>query len=210
MPPLLPPDSTGGREGDVNAKRDNTGIVDGFRAARALALGVALALLFGCGRGIDPGLAERGVFEPYFQRFLDYARERDVAVPGAEILRIELAELRSSEVGRCETGFLQGRIVYIDRVRWESMSDASREALILHELGHCLLDRGHRTERFAEDAPTMGGLPKSLMFPYAAAGSRYLEYQTYYLDELFAAGQRRSGQASPEPPHDHSESCQGH
>jgi hypothetical protein len=193
--------------------------VDGNRATRArraLACLLVLGTVLGCGGGIDAGLARRGEFEPYFQRFLGYARDRGMRFPGAEVLRIEFRDLRSTEVGRCESGFLQGRIVYIDRNRWKSMSDSSREALMLHELGHCLLGRGHRGERFDEDEATMPGLPKSLMFPYATAGTRYLEHQEYYLDELFAAEHRRralsghddaSDAARRHEPH---EGCQAH
>lgn len=157
-----------------------------------------MVLVTACGRGIDAGQAHRGEFEVYFQRFLTYAKEHGRTVEGAEVLRIEFDDLRSTEVGRCETGFLQGRIVYVDRSRWLSMNDLSKEALILHELGHCLLDRSHTSERFPADDRNMPGLPVSLMYPYATAGSRYQKYKDYYLNELFSQTGLR-----------HAASCQG-
>lgn len=186
------------------------------RTRRAVACMLVLSIVLGCGRGIDTGLARRGEFEPYFRRFLNYARERGMRFPGAEALPIEFRDLHSTEAGRCESGFLQGRIVYINRSQWESMSDSSREALLLHELGHCLLDRDHRAERFAEDEATMPGLPKSLMFPYVTAGPRYLEHQKYYLDELFSTAHRRrtlsphNDGSNAAHRHELHESCQAH
>lgn len=163
-----------------------------------LALGLLLSTtLAGCGRGIDPGLADRGEFEKFFQNYLVYAKAHGVPTEGDQALRIEFADLNSTEVGRCETGFLQGRIVYIDRVRWKDMSDGSKEALVLHELGHCLLNRGHRTDKFPADDPDMPGAQKSLMYPYATSGYRYESHKTYYLDELFANRGTRSAEASP-------------
>jgi len=153
--------------------------------SRALLL-LGLLANNGCGGGINPGLADRGEFEVYFQRFLTYAAEHKVSTRGDDGLRIEFSDLKSTEVGRCETGFLSGRIVYIDRTRWEVMVDGSREALILHELGHCLLGRGHVSTKFPEEDETMPGLPRSLMYPLAMSGTRFNTHKKYYVDELFS------------------------
>jgi len=52
--------------------------------------------------------------------------------------------------------------VSLDARWWEQASEACREALMFHELGHCALGRGHVKETYPD------GRPVSVMFPNLA------------------------------------------
>jgi hypothetical protein len=79
---------------------------------------------------------------------------------------------------------------------WQNEPDQNKEALIFHELGHCLLNRGHKDDVFPS------GAPKSLMItqidgpyqpcdyvlsddPEAVKKCNLTVRRPYYLDELF-------------------------
>ena len=61
---------------------------------------------------------------------------------------------------------------------WYSASSVTKEQLMFHELGHCLLHRNHVDD-------TLNGAPISMMFPYLMYDSMYLINREYYLNELF-------------------------
>lgn len=60
---------------------------------------------------------------------------------------------------------------------WDSLGDTSREILMLHEMGHCILKRKH------DDV--YGNRNESLMYSQLMYPEVYLRYREYYLDELF-------------------------
>lgn len=85
--------------------------------------------------------------------------------------------------GLCRTRFGHTPIIYIDTTtfNWKN-SEMSREQLIYHELGHCILGRGHTKDTL------QNGQPASIMKPsgetlYGSVMSQYK--RAYYLDELF-------------------------
>lgn len=150
---------------------------------------VALALaISGCGKGIVTPTADRGKFETYFQAFEAYSKDEGRDTFGDVSLVIGFGALDEQEAGRCEWNFLKGRHVLIDETKWDKMSEGTREALVLHELGHCLLHRSH-VEGLADPGATgnddMVSVPKSLMNPNCVPGDIYLKFKSYYLDELF-------------------------
>lgn len=85
--------------------------------------------------------------------------------------------------GLCRTRFGHTPIIYIDTttLNWRN-SEMSREQLIFHELGHCILGRSHTRDTL------QNGQPASLMRPTGETlyGSIMSQYKRdYYLDELF-------------------------
>ncbi len=65
-----------------------------------------------------------------------------------------------------------------------SVSNSAREQLMFHELGHCVLNRPHRTEVMkASDANA--NLPVSIMYPYHLKQVVYEGNYQNYLTELF-------------------------
>ncbi len=162
---------------------------------------LSLLLLFSlvsCGRGLKAPVADRGEFDTYFQRFEKYSTDFGRATAGDDTLTITFSKLAEEEAGRCQWNFFSGRHVFIDPLAWKFMDDGTREALILHELGHCLLRRDH-VEGMAHIALQSNNSsdsgnekveneflgPKSLMNPSALPSSTYFRNQPYYLKELF-------------------------
>lgn len=80
-------------------------------------------------------------------------------------------------VGYCQT--TSPRHIVIDREYWERCPTNEKETLILHELGHCVLDRDH-TEK-----PQKGTCPDSIMNPSNIPSECYEILKTKYLKELF-------------------------
>ncbi|MES2795912.1 MAG: hypothetical protein V4683_08105 [Bacteroidota bacterium] len=140
-------------------------------------------------------------FRPFFNSFLKEAKERNVSIDTTNlILTVAKSSNNLSEpCGTC-TQKLDNqnaqKIIEINSSNsacWQIATDNAKEALIFHELGHCLLGRiEHKTEKFSD------GSPKSLMHPdnfdlyspctYAIDGSNdcnKTSRRKYYMDELF-------------------------
>jgi len=123
-------------------------------------------------------------FQQYVDRFIDEAAKRGQTIDFSDTgLSIQFREAVSKESGGvCYLG--QHRIE-IEKFFWDDASDAQREGLIFHELGHCEFDRRHRNDLLSngEWASRMRGDPipdgESVAINYT--GTR----QEYYTDELF-------------------------
>jgi hypothetical protein len=83
-------------------------------------------------------------------------------------------------VGAC---LLITREIWLVKSFWRRASGANQESLMYHELGHCLLDRGHNDNN---NGPY--GLPSSIMRRTGLQGDVYETYRDYYLKELFQGG----------------------
>lgn len=69
--------------------------------------------------------------------------------------------------------------IYIDTFLWDTLPDLSKEALVFHELGHCVLRRNHCDYTFR-------GIPISVMRSTLVKEKHYFKYREHYLYELFA------------------------
>lgn len=147
---------------------------------------MVLLLLVGCGRPPTP--EEVAEFDPYFQRFEAYSVQFGRATGGDTDVRIVFGELAPGVAGLCQQTTFQSPKVVVNRAVWNARSVASREALIFHELGHCLLGRDHRDEMKTEVRTSDGrerSIPASLMNLRGVPGTIYFENKEYYLRELF-------------------------
>jgi hypothetical protein len=81
-----------------------------------------------------------------------------------------------SHLGTCMLAVIP--IIELRRSTWIKMKPARKEALLFHELGHCLLGQGHR--------------PGTLMDPYLLTAENYSANREYYLEEMFSHEIRRS------------------
>jgi hypothetical protein len=81
-------------------------------------------------------------------------------------------------VGICKLGYYRVPYIAIDRTYWKNSSRWGREWLVFHELGHCVLDRDHRDDKFGVNCPA------SIMHSYANSFC-YKDYRNYYVKELF-------------------------
>lgn len=82
--------------------------------------------------------------------------------------------------GQCEIG--EGRNISINKAYWSDASHTSRELLIFHELGHCVLNLEHDDSWI-----TLNGvyIPKSIMNSYLFSEYLYDTFREYYMLELF-------------------------
>jgi hypothetical protein len=93
--------------------------------------------------------------------------------------------------GKTVLGTCTGGVVRIDRDYWVrfTTTDADREALMYHELGHCALGRGH-VEGWTTHATTpLNGIvvriPSSVMRAEFIGGYAWSIARDYYINELF-------------------------
>jgi len=98
----------------------------------------------------------------------------------AEIRRIN----EGSVAGTCTTNGHNLRHIEIDQSFWNRASHLQREMVVFHELGHCILRRGHKEDRF------QNGICKSIMRSgLGACSDAYTPTnRSYFIEELFLEG----------------------
>lgn len=65
---------------------------------------------------------------------------------------------------------------------WNKLNKLEKEELILHEYGHCLLNRNHNDQKINMDNDY---IYESLMYTNGFNSGIYIKYKDYYLTELF-------------------------
>jgi hypothetical protein len=156
---------------------------------------LALILPLACARTTIGPTADHGTaFEPIFQRFVSYATKYHRDIRANEDVEIEFGDVDGQTgdiAGQCQWNIFLGNKIILVKKTWDGLTDDTREALLFHELGHCVLQRNHVTGTVpasqAGDTtnPTMQ-IPESLMRPQFLDGATYTQYQNYYLSELFS------------------------
>ena len=83
--------------------------------------------------------------------------------------------------GTCQYHSHSSNVITIDLSFWENANPALRELVVFHELGHCVLNQGHR------EGENNQGACISLMNSGTSGCNVYYneENREYYLDELF-------------------------
>ncbi|MBK8504075.1 MAG: hypothetical protein IPL46_18830 [Saprospiraceae bacterium] len=138
-----------------------------------------------CSKEDTPGKFEVNVppvVQPYVDQFLEEAAVRGKVIDLSKIgLEITFQDnLEDTLAAFCSKG-----AIVINNQFWETRNDVSREAMIFHELGHCILNRNHYNAMLANDEW------RSMMRgdPIPAARSSSINYsgvrREYYIDELF-------------------------
>ena len=87
--------------------------------------------------------------QPYLDRFIAEAALRDVVIrPEEYALSITIEQIeRANVAGQCTQATGSYNHIVIDPVYWRGYTELNREALVFHELGHCILNRGHLDEQ---------------------------------------------------------------
>ena len=75
-------------------------------------------------------------------------------------------------------------IIDINPEAWSYMSASEKETLIFHELGHCILNRGHDNSSIY-DGGYSSYIPSSIMHEYAISSTFYESRYDHYIKELF-------------------------
>lgn len=125
-------------------------------------------------------------FIPFVDRFIEEANIRGITIDPSRIGSIQFGETPATSGVPNPNGvcFLSSGRVVIDKIVWNRLNDISRERLIFHELGHCVLDRHH------DNALLPNGECKSIMkgheenFCFSNLGLSEF-WRNYFIDELF-------------------------
>lgn len=143
------------------------------------ALGIVFScVILACSRDdlnyIDPA------FQSYVDMFFEEAQIRNVNISQDDFsFSVNFGE--ESNLGIC---FPSTNRILISRIQWGRLSELSKQYLIFHEMGHCILERLHDNEVLPN------GECKSMMQGGEGNECRmnidnFEVWRTYYLDELF-------------------------
>lgn len=147
---------------------------------KRIALIFALSLV-SCGK---PTL-DTGQFQSYVDKFQTEAARFGHPITVNDLV-ILFDHLTGEEFGLCETGAGMTPTIHLDEPGWNQADDATRESLLFHELGHCVLGQSHRNDTAAVDGSS-GAIPTSIMNATIVDGDTYEAHRDYYLREYFGA-----------------------
>jgi len=119
----------------------------------------------------------------YFERFEEMALDRGILIDLNRLnLTAEIVEIAEDGVaGTCSFGSHTPKHIEIDLTFWNQSSDLFKEFVVFHELGHCVLFRGHR-----EDVHEDGTCVSLMRSGVEECRDNYrLNTRSAYLDELF-------------------------
>lgn len=120
-------------------------------------------------------------FEKHVLQFVTEAGNRKVSVINVRALTMMFGKTNTSDdpgtVGTCSM-INNLPVVIIDRPFWDVATQAERELLVFHELGHCILLRDHCEVR-ADNGPA------SIMVAELIDGVYYQQNRKKLVDELF-------------------------
>lgn len=124
-------------------------------------------------------------FTPYIQAFLEEGAKRVEHLEGRiSRMNIKFGDLAEGIDGSCKRKG-KNSLITIDGSIWRRLDSLQKQALIFHEMGHCLLGRKHTNQELPR------GECASLMVEKQDTSTCYYnfyanEWRAYYLDELFA------------------------
>lgn len=152
---------------------------------KALNTILALTVLSACGHAhkveIDP------VLKPYVDDFIALSGAYRASPVELDDLVVEFGTpTKPTAIGECRTGPWKSPTVVIDPTWWNEEPmlkyyPEMRALTVYHELGHCLLQRGHREDVISDGQYVH---PLSIMYPQAFPVGKRTPKDLYY-SELF-------------------------
>lgn len=137
---------------------------------------MALALTSSCGR---PNKLEIGGFENYVDRFEQAASSYGQPVQVDDLV-IKFGDISNpAQIAVCRISGSETPTITLRKNVWDRFTDKDREALLFHEMGHCVFRRDHR-----EGEVPGTSLPVSLMNPFVLKDYQYVPNEPYYKTEL--------------------------
>lgn len=129
----------------------------------------------------------RKPFVPYVKMFIRTGRKYHKKLVAWNLI-IKFGpteEIKQKKEGYKTVGYCQGKQgdvqkIIINKEFWGMYSEAKRELLMMHELGHCLLNLDHNDSLDAEKQPVT--IMNSIIF----SDYQYSDHRDYYLKELFS------------------------
>ena len=153
---------------------------------RSLLLALAFfSLAMGGKRPDIPGNSNLPDPVPYQTKFKEIGKTYGAAFI-ADSVSFSFRNFFGSVVGMCTTYGSRNNHIDFAPGPWANNSDTFREMLAFHELGHCLLGRGHKNTTHSD------GRPESLMRSSMFSERTYLAYRDEYLKELYTAARQVS------------------
>lgn len=141
--------------------------------------GIALTSLAMGGKSPEiPNNPTGPVPDTYEQKFRELAKTYGANLVGKTIT-FAFKSFFGSTIGMCRMNGSGRNSVDLSTSAWNKGSEAFREMLVFHELGHCLLGRGHKNTSHSD------GRRESLMNSYIFDSRVYLAHRDEYLKELF-------------------------
>lgn len=131
-------------------------------------------LLIGCNQSL-PLPYHNPELMPMVQTFLNEGIKRGKYY-SVDNINIDYGTLNGGIVGTCQRG-LDYKKITIDKNFW-LYNEQSREMIMIHELGHCVLNLNHNDKY-------ENGIPISIMNTYLFNYSIFQVYRDFYYDELF-------------------------
>lgn len=118
-------------------------------------------------------------FEKFEQEAANHGYEYDLINLG---ITAEIGETASSQwVGQCNHNTNQPNHIVINKMFWNAADNWRKEKIIFHELGHCVLGRGHD-----EDVLNNGYCKSIMRSGLGACLDNYTnDTDEYYINELF-------------------------
>lgn len=126
-------------------------------------------------------------FEDYVRNSEKAAKEVSAA-DAVEVtdLIIEFGTLPSAnQTGLCEVSGDSTPKITVNEKIWATLDFVSRQQVLFHEMGHCVLHRNHNAEMDSNM-----GLPKSMMYPFRINGQIYSQFMEQFHEELFDPSKR--------------------
>lgn len=119
---------------------------------------------------------ELNEFAPYVDKFIaDSVIVREPVKIDNLIIHFADLSKNPNTLGQCTVGMGTVPTIEIDFKHWGSLEEATRVALLYHELGHCVLGLSH-TEN-----------PNSIMYPYILDPDFFTNFYSTLVQDLFDA-----------------------
>jgi hypothetical protein len=131
--------------------------------------------------------------QPFVTSFADEAKKRGIDIKYENLIMV-FDSSSENLCGKCTKQPSEGQrtiIIKKDFLCWKGVPNQNKEALVFHELGHCLLGRAHRDDLLPNkaDASLMNSNSYGPYQPciYAIDGNDCdkTSRRKYYVDELF-------------------------
>ena len=156
-------------------------------------LGIMMVVISSCGAKkvtdspigpVGPTPRSNTEIQSYVQAFKDRMAKANVNQSMSGVSVVFSLTLGSGILGTCN---MTTGAVKINQTLWDQISVESREELIFHELGHCVLDRLHNNTDIVADYDEDGNTelwPQSMMHMYHLGPKIYSVSNTAYRSYL--------------------------
>lgn len=143
-----------------------------------------LALMFtACGPRIPPHDHVVSIALPFQKYFVAFEND---AITNNHFQQIDdliiqfQSDMTSAWAGYCanQGGVYATPTISVNTLYWTNLSNDQQQALIYHEMGHCVLNREHKTTMW-------NTVPDSIMYPSVLRAGLLTQYHDHYVTELF-------------------------